>query len=243
MTDPLSSGNTLPAVIVPAAGVGSRVGGTCPKQYQLLGDAFLIDVTLERLARALPGATLMVALGACDDWWAQSRSSGQRHIHTCTGGASRADSVLAGLRALACPTGHPVLVHDAARPCITPLDIRRLLEAVGGSESGGLLAQAVSDTVKEVDDARRVIATRDRSHLWRAQTPQLFPSGVLERALVNSVADGAPVTDEASAVEHLGLKPLVVPGRADNIKVTHPGDLAMAAWLIEQQQQAGETGA
>ena len=242
MTDPVVPGNAFPAIIVPAAGAGSRVGGACPKQYQYLGDAFLIDVTLERLARALPGAPIMVALGAGDDWWEQTRSSAEPHVRICTGGASRADSVLAGLRALALPTGHPVLVHDAARPCITSSDIRKLLEAVGGGEAGGLLAQAVSDTVKEVDEARRVIATRDRGRLWRAQTPQMFPSGVLERALISSASEGASVTDEASAVEHLGLRPLVVPGRADNIKVTHPGDLAMATWLIEQQLKAGETG-
>ncbi|MGM0450434.1 MAG: 2-C-methyl-D-erythritol 4-phosphate cytidylyltransferase [Pseudomonadota bacterium] len=243
MTDPTASGNTSPAIVVPAAGAGTRVGGECPKQYQHLGNAFLIDVTLERLAQALPGATIMVALGDGDDWWARTRSASLPHIRTCTGGASRADSVMAGLRALALPPAHPVLVHDAARPCITPSDVRSLLDAVGGDEAGGLLAQAVTDTVKEVDDARRVVATRDRSRLWRAQTPQLFRSGVLERALLNAATEGACVTDEASAVEHLGLKPLVVPGRADNIKVTHPGDLAMAAWLIEQQQQAGRTGA
>lgn len=228
-----------PAIVIPAAGVGARVGGERPKQYQYLGNAFLIDVTLERLAWAVPGAALMVALGVGDGWWASTRSAAADCVRTCIGGATRAESVLNALQALALPEEHPVLVHDAARPCITGGDIHALMEGVGCSEAGGLLAQAVTDTIKEVDGARHVLATRDRSHLWRAQTPQLFPAGVLERALLRAAAAGAPVTDEASAVEYLGLKPLVVPGRADNIKVTHPGDLAMAAWLIEQQQQAG----
>ena len=234
-----ASDGLTPAIVIPAAGVGARVGGERPKQYQHLGNAFLIDVTLERLARAVPGATLMVALGAGDGWWACTRSASAASVRTCTGGTTRAGSVLAGLQALALPAEHPVLVHDAARPCITGGDIRALLEGVGSSEAGGLLAQAVTDTVKEVDGTRHVLVTRNRSHLWRAQTPQLFPAGVLERALLRTAQDGAPVTDEASAVEYLGLRPLVVPGRTDNIKVTYPGDLAMAAWLIEQQQQAG----
>ena len=231
-----------PAIVIPAAGVGARVGGERPKQYQHLGNAFLIDVPLERLARAVPGATLMVALGAGDGWWASTRSASTASVHTCVGGATRAESVLAGLQALALPAESPVLVHDAARPCVTAEDIRALQKGVGSSEAGGLLAQAVTDTVKEVDETHHVLATRDRSRLWRAQTPQLFPAGVLERALRRAAAEGAPVTDESSAVEYLGLRPHVVPGRADNIKVTHPGDLAMAAWLIEQQQQAGGAG-
>ncbi|MFO7788463.1 MAG: 2-C-methyl-D-erythritol 4-phosphate cytidylyltransferase [Halospina sp.] len=240
-TDAASDG-LPPAIVVPAAGIGARVGGDRPKQYQYLGNAFLIDVTLERLARAVPEATLMVALGAGDGWWAYTRSAAAGSVHTCTGGATRAESVLNALQALALPAEHPVLVHDAARPCITGGDINALMEGAGSSEAGGLLGQAVTDTVKEVDGTGHVLATRNRSRLWRAQTPQLFPGGVLERALVRAAEDGAPVTDEASAVEYLGLKPLVVPGRTDNIKVTHPGDLAMAAWLIEQQQQAGGAG-
>lgn len=242
MADSTVPGNKHPAIVVPAAGAGTRIGGERPKQYQYLGNDVLIDVTLERLAQALPGASIMVALGADDDGWACTRSASASPIRTCIGGTTRADSVLAGLRALALSPDHPVLVHDAARPCITPSDVHRLMEAVDGREAGGLLAQAVSDTIKEVDGARRVIATRDRNGLWRAQTPQLFQAGVLEQALCDSITEGVPVTDEASAVEHLGLMPLVVSGRADNIKVTHPGDLAMASWLIEQQQQAGETG-
>lgn len=231
-----------PAIVIPAAGVGARAGGDRPKQYQRLGNDFLIDVTLDRLVWALPDAPIMVALGAEDGWWSLTRSAMVRHVDTCTGGASRTDSVLAGLRALALPPDHPVLVHDAARPCITSSDIHALLVAVGRHDSGGLLAQSMTDTVKEVDASGHVIATRERSRLWRAQTPQFFPSGVLERALLSAGAAGASVTDEASAVEHLGLQPLVVPGRADNIKVTRPEDLAMAAWFIEQQRDAGGGG-
>ncbi|XOZ34749.1 2-C-methyl-D-erythritol 4-phosphate cytidylyltransferase [Halomonadaceae bacterium KBTZ08] len=231
-----------PAIVIPAAGIGARAGGDRPKQYQCLGNDLLIDVTIDRLAWALPDAPVMVALGADDGWWPLTRSAAARHVRTCIGGASRADSVLAGLRALALPPDRRVLVHDAARPCITPSDIHALLAAAGNDQSGGLLAQSITDTVKEVDAGGYVVATRERSRLWRAQTPQLFPGGVLERALLSANAAGASVTDEASAVEHLGCQPLVVPGRADNIKVTQPEDLAMAAWFIEQQRATEGAG-
>lgn len=225
------------AVIVPAAGVGARAGGDCPKQYQLLGNDYLLDITLDRLSAALPDSPVYVALHPRDKWWKSSRSAADPRFRACTGGSTRAESVRAGLAAMNARIDDPVLVHDVARPCIVPMDIHRLIGEVAGQEAGGLLAAPIADTVKEVDDAGRVLATRDRQYLWRALTPQLFPFGLLCRALDQALDGAIDVTDEASAVEALGLSPRVIRGRWDNIKVTHEGDLAFAAWILQQHDQ------
>ncbi|TDT43102.1 2-C-methyl-D-erythritol 4-phosphate cytidylyltransferase [Halospina denitrificans] len=230
-------------VIVPAAGVGARAGGDRPKQYQLLGNDYLLDVTLDRLSLALPSASVYVALHPGDQWWQSSRSALNPQIQACTGGSTRAESVRAGLSAMSARGDDPVLVHDVARPCVTAIDIHRLIGEVADVQAGGLLAAPITDTVKEVDDAGRVVATRDRQYLWRALTPQLFPYGVLCRALDQARDRAIDVTDEASAVEALGLSPRVIRGRADNIKVTHEGDLAFAAWILQQHDQQLESGA
>ena len=230
-------------IIVPAAGVGARAGGDRPKQYQLLGNDYLLDVTLDRLSAALPDSPVYVALHPRDKWWKSTRSAANPRIRACNGGSTRAESVRAGLAAMSARSDDPVLVHDVARPCIAAMDIHRLIGEVACQESGGLLAAPITDTVKEVDDAGRVVATRDRQYLWRALTPQLFPYDVLCRSL-DQARDGAiDVTDEASAVEALGLSPRVIQGRSDNIKVTHEGDLAFAAWILQQHDQQWESGA
>lgn len=229
-------------VIVPAAGVGARAGGGRPKQYQLLGNDYLLDVTLDRLSVALPDSPVYVALHPRDKWWKSSRSAANPRIRACSGGSTRSDSVRAGLEAMSARDDDPVLVHDIARPCIADIDIHRLIGEVAGQEAGGLLAAPITDTVKEVDDAGRVRATRDRQYLWRALTPQLFPYGVLCRALDQARDGGVDVTDEASAVEALGLSPRVIRGRSDNIKVTYEGDLALAAWILQQHDQQRESG-
>lgn len=231
-------------VIIPAAGIGARVGGDRPKQYQLLNNRFLLDVTLQRLAEALPGVSMLVMLHPQDQWWPSSESAASPLIETATGGESRAESVRLGLDALegradACD---PILVHDVARPCVTAGDIHQLLHETAFSEHGGLLGAPVPDTIKEVDNGRRVRATRDRRWLWRALTPQVFPYAALVRALAHAYAQASGVTDEASAMEALGYAPLVVPGRADNLKVTYTEDLALAAWYLQQfHEQHPET--
>ena len=229
-------------VIVPAAGVGARAGGDRPKQYQLLGEDYLLDVTLDRLAAALPDSPIYVALHARDKWWKSSRSASDYRFRACAGGETRAESVRAGLEAMSARADDPVLVHDIARACVAAIDIHRLIGEVTGDEAGGLLAAPVTDTVKEVDDTGRVSLTRDRRYLWRALTPQLFPYGVLCRALDEARGSGIEVTDEASAVEALGLQPRVIRGRSDNIKVTYEGDLALAGWILQQHDQQMESG-
>lgn len=225
-------------LIVPAAGIGQRMQAECPKQYLRIEGRFILDLTLSRTLDAAAFAGCMVALNAGDQWWPESEASRDKRIQTCRGGAERADSVLAALRALgdnAAPDDW-VLVHDAARPCLHQDDLNRLIATVGEHKVGGLLATPLTETVKRSDGATppAVAETVDRRALWRAQTPQMFRYSVLASALERALEEGHPVTDESSAVEFSGNIPLLVEGRPDNIKVTVPADLALAGFILSQ---------
>jgi len=150
------------------------------------------------------------------------------------GGATRADSVLGGLRAIAgeAAAGDWVLVHDAARPCLAPWHVDKLVRELAHDEVGGLLAVPVADTLKRADEHRHVRETVPRDSLWQAQTPQMFRYAMLRRAL-----EGArEVTDEASAIESAGLRPRLVQGDATNLKVTYPLDLHLAEWILKNRE-------
>ena len=205
-----------------------------PKPYLLLGDRYLIDVTLERLLGVSQIAGVYVALHAEDRWWKGTASAASKLVSPYRGGPERADSVRAGLdrirdEALA---DDWVLVHDVARPCVRATDIETLLTTLSEDPVGGLLAAPLSDTVKRVADDSRVDGTADRTRLWRALTPQVFRFGLLDRALQQALVSDIRVTDEASAIEALGYRPRIIRGRPDNIKVTVPEDLALAAWFL-----------
>jgi 2-C-methyl-D-erythritol 4-phosphate cytidylyltransferase len=153
------------------------------------------------------------------------------------GGDERCQSVLnavLSLKTRAQPDDW-VLVHDAARPCVRAIDIDALIQALWFHPVGGLLARPVSDTLKQVNSNHEVLTTVDRSTHWQALTPQMFRFDILMRALLAAVAGGDKITDDAAAVEALGLKPLVVPGSTDNIKITNESDLGLAERIIEQQ--------
>lgn len=221
-------------VVVPAAGSGRRFGGGLPKQYAMLAGKPLVAHTLEALLRHPRVQGAMVVLAADDPHWPGWTSLLGKPILRCTGGASRAQSVLAGLRALP-PEVDPhavVLVHDAARPVLHLLDVDRLMDVAQSAENGALLAAPVRDTLKRADAGGRVAATEPRAGLWRALTPQAFRRGLLMRALQDAEAAGVEVTDEAMAVERFGLHPLLVEGREDNLKVTTQADLALAEFLL-----------
>ncbi len=225
--------------VVPAAGRGLRFGGELPKQYRLLGGRPLLFRTLERLAAHPRIAGLMVALAADDPHWPGWTSLAGKPVLTCTGGAERADSVLAGLAALPAAVGADdfVLVHDAARPCVRAADIGRLIDVAGAAE-GGILACPLRDTVKRAlampgQATPCIEATVDRARLWRALTPQMFRRAALIQAL-ESARGSRTVTDEASAMEALGHRPLLVEGHEDNLKVTTAADLALAEFLLER---------
>lgn len=226
-------------VVVPAAGAGTRFGARIPKQYCLLADKPVIAHTLDRL-RALKPAGLVVALAAGDRHWDALAEARGWPSETVTGGDTRADSVRAALVSLAsrAKADDWVLVHDAARPCVTGDDIGALISTVRDDPVGGVLAAPVNDTIKQVA-AGRIERTLDRDALWAALTPQLFRYAVLKQGLEEAADRQLAVSDEAAAVELLGHQPVVVPGRGDNIKITHAGDLALAEVII-RYQQAGD---
>ena len=220
--------------VVPAAGVGRRMGGGVPKQYLPLGGRTVIEHTLSVLVEHPQIAGLWVALGAEDGYWPATGFAAHPAVTRVTGGAERVHSVRNALAAMAdrADVNDWVLVHDAARPCLRRADLDRLLDALRDHPVGGLLGVPVRDTMKRADARGAVEATLSREGLWHAFTPQMFRYGLLIDAIDRALADGVVVTDEASAVEHLGLRPLMVEGHTDNIKVTHPLDLPLAEFYL-----------
>jgi 2-C-methyl-D-erythritol 4-phosphate cytidylyltransferase len=223
-------------VVVPAAGRGARFGGEVPKQYLDLLGRPLIEHTLRGLLAHPSTSGVVVALSPNDPHWPGWRALEGKPVLTCMGGGERADSVLAGLLALPDSVAKDawVLVHDAARPCIKSMDLSRLFAALKSDPVGALLAAPVRDTVKRSDADGRVEATIPRGSLWRALTPQAFRRNSLVRALEAAQRAGETVTDEAMAMERLGLKPLLVEGSEDNLKVTTPADLAVAESILRR---------
>lgn len=220
--------------IVPAAGVGKRMGSSRPKQYLPLHGRSVIEHSIARLLDQSVIQKVLVAISPEDDIWPSLPISLHERVEVVQGGAERCHSVRNALDALA-DTAQPldwVLVHDAVRPCVTSDCIERLIASLADHPVGGLLGHPVSDTVKRVDESAQVERTVDRSTLWSASTPQMFRYGVLRRALSLKL----DVTDEAMAVETLGLRPQMVLGRRDNLKITVPGDLELATLILQSQQ-------
>ncbi|MCA0175169.1 MAG: 2-C-methyl-D-erythritol 4-phosphate cytidylyltransferase [Proteobacteria bacterium] len=223
--------------LVPAAGTGSRAGTAGPKQYEELAGRPLMAHTLAALAAVPELTATLVVLAPGDTRFAELGMAGEGVWTAFVGGASRAETVAAGLSALrahGAGDGDWVLVHDAARCLLRPEWVGQLIAACQDDPVGGLLAQPLADTLKREADGR-VQATVPRQHMWAAQTPQMFRLALLERALAG--ADAA-VTDEASAVEALGLAPRLVAASAENFKVTYPADLALAARLLGYSSRA-----
>ncbi|GHA68905.1 2-C-methyl-D-erythritol 4-phosphate cytidylyltransferase [Cognatilysobacter bugurensis] len=235
--------------VVPAAGRGRRFGGPRPKQYLEINGRPVLAHALDALLAhdAVRGA--MVAIAPDDaDWpgWTERRG---KPVHTCVGGAERADSVLAGLRALdgIAPQDAWALVHDAARPNLALADLDRLLAVAFAQGDGAILAAPVRDTLKRANAAGGIAATQPREQLWRALTPQLFRRDALAAALAAAAGDGIVVTDEAMAMERAGAQVRLVEGREDNLKVTTPADLALVEFLLARRDAdasyANATGA
>ena len=224
--------------LVPCAGVGVRAGAEGPKQYAPLAGQAVVAHTLAALALVPALAATRVVVAAddtCFEFHAPRFAGPKAWVARC-GGATRAASVAAGLAVLrdrGAADHDGVLVHDAARCLVRPAWEMRLINACRDDGVGGLLALPVGDTLKESHGVR-VLATLPRAQKWLAQTPQMFRLGLLQQALQLALQHaGNAVTDESSAIEALGLQPLLVPGELENFKLTWPADFALAARLME----------
>ena len=226
--------------VIPCAGTGSRAGTAIPKQYQPIAGRAMLWHTLAAFAACPTITETLLVLAPGDDWFAQHSAPpevpARRFMTTLTGGASRAESVRNGLLALREQGAQPddwVLVHDAARCLITPAQVDALIDACWQDAVGGLLALPLPDTLKRAQDGR-VAATVERADKWLAQTPQMFRIGALRAALAPHAASGfAGITDEASAMEAAGQRPLLVRGSAQNVKITYPEDFALAQAVLQ----------
>jgi 2-C-methyl-D-erythritol 4-phosphate cytidylyltransferase len=227
--------------LIPAAGHSVRFGGTMLKQYaHLLGMPVMTHSILA--VQSHPAvSSVTVALAEDDGIFEQLVRPGFPGVLTVTGGESRAQTVMNGINFIVAryPECEWVLVHDAARPCLSTGDLARLLEQGLQSESGAILAIPVNDTLKLSDDDGLIERTVDRSRIWAAQTPQLFRAGALTANLQSALARGGTPTDEASAMEQAGVRPLLVMGSPTNIKITGTEDLALAEFILQRQSVRG----
>lgn len=237
---PASSGGRHWALI-PCAGSGQRAGAGGPKQYQVVAGRPLVAHTLAAFEATQGLAGVLVVVAPEDQTLEKAGLADGCHVADC-GGSTRAESVangLAVLRSLGAVDDDWVLVHDAARCLVTPAQISALMAACVGDPVGGLLAQPLADTLKQSRQGR-VAATLERSDKWQAQTPQMFRLGLLQNALKQA---GSAVTDEAAALEALGLAPLLVPARGANLKVTYPEDFELAHAVLTARAQASKGAA
>lgn len=220
--------------LIPAAGSGSRMGSELPKQYLALHGVPMLQHAIKALCAHPKIEQVFIVLAADDSYFKRydwSVFDAKLRRLDC-GGATRAASVLNGLHAISSQLQAQdwVLVHDAARPCLTQAHLDTLIAELAADEVGGLLAVPVADTLKRADQMARVIATEPRENLWQAQTPQMFRHGLLVRAL-EALGTDTP-TDEARAVEHLGFQPKLVACDASNLKVTYAQDLKLAELIL-----------
>jgi 2-C-methyl-D-erythritol 4-phosphate cytidylyltransferase len=218
--------------LLPAAGVGARMGAAHPKQYLDIHGRPMIWHAIRAFDRHPAIARVYVVISPEDAWWGGYDWSAFARLSVLRqGGATRAQSVLNGLHAMAAEVAPDdwILVHDAARPCLSQALLDKLFAHLDGDAVGGILAAPVADTLKREGEGGRISATVPREGLWGAQTPQMFPHALLTRALLHA---GTQVTDEASAVEALGLAPRLVESDLSNLKVTYPQDLELAALLL-----------
>jgi len=223
-------------VVIPAAGIGKRMEAAIPKQYLTLSDRPVIDHTIDRVLRHASIKGVYVALGEDDPWWSGTEFADHPDVITVKGGAERCHSVLNALIQLEqhVQPDDWVLVHDAARPCLRAIDIDRLIDSAASHEEGCLLGVPVRDTMKRTGPDAEVIDTVDRENLWHAYTPQMFRFDRLLAAMQGAIDADYLVTDEASAIEWAGDRPLMIEGHPDNIKITRPEDLALAEYYLSQ---------
>ncbi|MFY0664188.1 MAG: 2-C-methyl-D-erythritol 4-phosphate cytidylyltransferase [Natronospirillum sp.] len=223
-------------VLIPAAGTGQRMQASIPKQYLEVAGKTVLQHTIDRLA-SVTGLAGIVLATAPDDQRFDVVLPTDVPCHRAEGGASRADTVLAGVERIIALAGSDVwvLVHDAARPGVRVADVEQLMSVCASSGEGGILAQPVRDTVKQASQDLTIQTTLPREEIWLAQTPQCFQAGLLRQALQQALATDAAVTDEASAMTLAGHACRLVPGHWRNMKLTEPDDMPLLEWILSHE--------
>jgi len=223
-------------VVIPAAGSGQRMQAALPKQYLELNDRTILEHTLDIFLKRDDIAKVVICLAEDDSVWATLACASNSKVDAVLGGETRALSVLNGLDALseAANDNDWVLVHDAARPCLRDDVLQSMLEQLQHDDVGGILAIPAKDTLKQSfsDTLPRIEKTLDRSHVWQAQTPQMFRYKLLKDALKQALESKVNITDESSALEWAGYQPRLIEGDSRNLKVTTPDDLVFAEFLL-----------
>ena len=233
----MTAGSPKVFAVMPAAGIGLRMGSRMPKQYMPLQGKPVIAHSLNALLAVSAIESIVVAVSSGDRDWPVLAQAYDGRVTSVLGGVERAHSVMNALNALPAAEDDWVLVHDAARPCVTPAMIESMLADLAGDAVGGLLAVPVADTLKRESDGR-VAQTLDRNSLWCAQTPQVFRYGLLKLALASALEAGVIVTDESAAMERAGYAPRLLLGAASNLKITQAADLALAAYWLQSLQES-----
>lgn len=218
--------------------------GSIPKQYLLLQDKRVIEHTLSALLAESQIAQIVVCIAPEDENWGQLACADDARVSSAIGGETRAHSVLNGMLSLASHANDQdwLLVHDAARPCLSQQALSQFVQQLSNDDVGGILALRSNDTVKRAtqqEDKQSSVAqvetTLNRDEIWYAQTPQMFRYGLLKQALESALACNADITDEASAIELAGHHPKLIEGERRNLKITKPEDLQMANFFLESK--------
>ncbi|MGB0936484.1 MAG: 2-C-methyl-D-erythritol 4-phosphate cytidylyltransferase [Colwellia sp.] len=235
----MTSINPTFTVVVPAAGAGKRMLSDCPKQYLKIGSSSVIEHTISNLLAHPLIEKVIVSLSASDAYFSELKVAKDPRVEQVVGGKERVDSVLSGLLSVNQANNQWVLVHDAARPCVTHEEITNLIKQCTENNSGGLLAVPVVDTLKKSvhitsNTVAKVKATIDRTDLWQALTPQMYRTNELITAIENALENSIDITDESSAIESIGLASMLVLGSRQNIKITRPEDLALASFYLNK---------
>ncbi|WP_426358275.1 2-C-methyl-D-erythritol 4-phosphate cytidylyltransferase [Pseudocolwellia sp. HL-MZ19] len=234
-------------VVVPAAGVGKRMQAQCPKQYLTIAQQTILEHTVFKLLSHPLITHVVIAISEGDEYFKDTALHTHQNISVVHGGAERVDSVLAGLHSINSEDFPWVMVHDAARPCVSLDDISALIEQTQRNNCGGLLAYPVRDTMKKSRSVNTqpvnmvlikkemVETTIEREDLWHALTPQLYKTNELISAISQALQNKITITDESSAIEYAGFGSLLVEGNGNNIKITRPDDLTLASFILSQQ--------
>ncbi|MBV35927.1 MAG: 2-C-methyl-D-erythritol 4-phosphate cytidylyltransferase [Rickettsiales bacterium] len=221
--------------VIPAAGIGARMNSDIPKQYLKIEDKTILEYSVNRFLEHSKIYKVVVALSPKDTYWEELPFADNPRVLTTTGGKDRVDSVKAALtfiRENEAAEADWVMVHDAARPCLSSRHIDDLITSKETSPDGAILAVGAIDTIKQANKRQTIEKTIDRETVWLAQTPQFFSLRTLSNAIDNALNEGQTITDEASAMEFAGYHPSLVIGSRKNLKITEQEDLLLASiWL------------